>query len=515
MNVKTPKPSDAPLKLFISYSHKDEADREKFVSYLGQLVRFGKYTIWEDRRLIAGDEWKKTIPDQISQTDVYVALLSPNALASEHVTKTEFKMAKARADAGKTRIVPVILKPCLWEDAVSPFAPYQGLPPKIDQVESIKTHPKGEDAAFQEVVKGLSDLNDEIRNARRWRIGLRRGSVLLAGLALLGLPFIHTQLQREAETGWRLLRVGGHAGAAAHFARAAWWPGLDAHGREAAELGGMLAELGDTAQRRRFVPALDALERDAPAGSPAQAYAHFLRAVETFERGLHQQDPAIWLVETNQWLQAAAEADPQLADALALQANLLAINCQLNDALATNAAAQKAAGTLSAPHYLIEQAQILQSRNGPGDAAKALGLYESQSNEAEAQFALALAQLDAARWPEARAALARAAPLLAQQRQRPAWLLDLPDGPWLLGAPDAKACALAYTRAVADALADGKPGVASAWRAVPGCAAVEPDARALLCAHLPDSANAARAALACASPRPLPRCATPTHPPAA
>lgn len=535
--------ADAPLKLFISYSHKDEAYRERLGVHLAALEAERCYEVWHDRKLIAGTDWAKDIDQHLAKADVVLLLVSPDLISSRYVWGIELEQALRQEAAGKTHIVSVILKPCRWHRAFSPLASRQALPPKLDQVKSVSEHPQGEDKAFDEVMEGLETLCDTIRAARHQaarttapiptdgpapRLGLadqlrlaigrhpwRVGAVVAAGLVGLCLPAMHTRLQHEAEIGWRLLRVGDHTGAAARLARAGWWPGLDAYGSQAADLGGMLAGLGDDAQRRRFVPALDALEQEAPAGSPAQAYASYLRAVETFERGVRQQDPALWLKGTAERLQTALQIDPQLADAHALLATLLSLNCQHTDALAVMAQAKAAAADLTPPHYLLEEAQLLQRRDDPGDRQSARALFNAQHTEPEAQLAGALQDLDAARWPEARAALASAAKALQAPAPRPAWLVDLPGGPWLLGDAAGKRCAVAYLRTVADALADGKPGLATAWRAVPDCAPFEPDARALACAHLPDAAVGARQALNCPTPQPRVHCpAQPTPQPA-
>ena len=46
------------LTLFYSYSHKDEALREKLEEQLAVLRRRGMIAAWHDREIIAGDNWK-------------------------------------------------------------------------------------------------------------------------------------------------------------------------------------------------------------------------------------------------------------------------------------------------------------------------------------------------------------------------------------------------------------------------------------------------------------------------
>jgi len=534
------------LNLFVSYAHADEVEEKQLLVHLKALDRGGYYTIWEDRQIEAGQEWDREIKQHLAQADVVLFLVTASLIASDYVWNEELPQALTQRKEGRTDIVPVILKPCDWQEPEFAFNKFQGIlnerrpivlgerdtgynsvVQELKKVHHRRTGPQPQPLAVEAPPVAAPQSTQPVQDAptpepppkpSRWK-GLALALGLTATIGGGGYSYLqHRQeanrLQGQAEValGWRLLRIGDYAGAATHFGQA---PGLDAHGSQAANLGGMLAGLGDDAQRRRFVPALDTLEQEATAGSPAQAYASYLRAVETFERGVRQQDPALWLKGTAERLQAAIQIDPQLADAHALLATLLSLNCQHAEALAVMAQAKAAAADLTPPHYLLEEAQLLQRRDGPGDRQSARALFDAQHTEPEAQLAGALQDLDAARWPEARAALASAAKALQAPAQRPAWLVGLPGGPWLLGDLAGKRCAVAYLRTVADALADGKPGLATAWRAVPDCAPFEPDTRALACAHLPDSAVGARQALSCPTPQPRVRCpAQPTPRPA-
>jgi hypothetical protein len=42
--------------VFISYSHKDEAWKDRLVTHLGVLQREGLLDTWDDRRIGAGDD---------------------------------------------------------------------------------------------------------------------------------------------------------------------------------------------------------------------------------------------------------------------------------------------------------------------------------------------------------------------------------------------------------------------------------------------------------------------------
>ncbi len=47
----------ATPRIFISYSHDDEAWKDRVVSQLGVLEHEGLLSVWEDRQIAAGDDW--------------------------------------------------------------------------------------------------------------------------------------------------------------------------------------------------------------------------------------------------------------------------------------------------------------------------------------------------------------------------------------------------------------------------------------------------------------------------
>jgi TIR domain len=65
-------------------------------------------------RLLPGDRVDGAISAQLEQSTLFVALVSPDYLASRYCYEKEFERALALAQAGRMRIVPVILEPCDW-----------------------------------------------------------------------------------------------------------------------------------------------------------------------------------------------------------------------------------------------------------------------------------------------------------------------------------------------------------------------------------------------------------------
>lgn len=54
------------LKVFISYSHRDETYKETLDEHLSLLKRNEIIDTWNDRRLIAGQKWEDEISESLS-----------------------------------------------------------------------------------------------------------------------------------------------------------------------------------------------------------------------------------------------------------------------------------------------------------------------------------------------------------------------------------------------------------------------------------------------------------------
>lgn len=101
-------------RIFISYSHADEALRNELEVHLSMLKRQGLVDVWHDRRLVAGDHLDWTISRELDEADVILLLVSPNFLASDYCYQIEKGRALERHREGTARLISVILRPCDW-----------------------------------------------------------------------------------------------------------------------------------------------------------------------------------------------------------------------------------------------------------------------------------------------------------------------------------------------------------------------------------------------------------------
>lgn len=101
-------------RVFISYSHKDEALRDRLEVQLSMLKHQGLIDVWHDRRLLPGDALDDGIHEELDTADVILLLVSPDFLASDYCYRIEKGRALERHRAEEVRVISVILRPCEW-----------------------------------------------------------------------------------------------------------------------------------------------------------------------------------------------------------------------------------------------------------------------------------------------------------------------------------------------------------------------------------------------------------------
>ena len=105
--------------VFFSYSHADESLRDQLEKHLSALKRQGLIDSWHDRRIVAGKEFDKEISGNLEKAEVILLLVSSDFLASDYCYEREMLRAVERHNAGQATVIPVILRPCDWND--TPF----------------------------------------------------------------------------------------------------------------------------------------------------------------------------------------------------------------------------------------------------------------------------------------------------------------------------------------------------------------------------------------------------------
>ncbi|WPO84372.1 toll/interleukin-1 receptor domain-containing protein [Chryseobacterium sp. JJR-5R] len=114
------------MKAFISYSHKDESYLERLKVHLTQMNRDGLISEWNDKEIHAGSSLDDSISDALTSSELFLALVSPDYIASNYCYEKEFRTALQMHEEKKLIVVPIIVEPCDWQNA--PFGKIKSLP---------------------------------------------------------------------------------------------------------------------------------------------------------------------------------------------------------------------------------------------------------------------------------------------------------------------------------------------------------------------------------------------------
>ncbi|MCJ7465774.1 MAG: toll/interleukin-1 receptor domain-containing protein [Maribacter sp.] len=142
--------------IFTSYAHKDEELKTEMDKYLKVLKRSGKIDTWNDRALMAGQEWNKEIMDELAKANIILLLISIDFIDSDFIWDKELAEAMKRHEAGTAFVVPIILRKCPWTS--QPYAKLQALPRNAQPITEFADR----DGAFTEVAKGIERLVDHM-----------------------------------------------------------------------------------------------------------------------------------------------------------------------------------------------------------------------------------------------------------------------------------------------------------------------------------------------------------------
>lgn len=99
------------IRLFYSYSSKDEAYREQLETHLSILRRRGVIAEWHFRKISPGSTFDDEIHEKLDQTELFLVLVSSDFLASDYCYEIELQKALRMREEGLAQVIPIILRP--------------------------------------------------------------------------------------------------------------------------------------------------------------------------------------------------------------------------------------------------------------------------------------------------------------------------------------------------------------------------------------------------------------------
>lgn len=97
--------------VFVSYSHYDKSVLETLLPFLGTLEDDGLVTVWTDRNIQGGQEWRKEIDTALDAATIAVLLISQTFLHSKFVRNEELPRILEQQLAGQMTVLPVFVSP--------------------------------------------------------------------------------------------------------------------------------------------------------------------------------------------------------------------------------------------------------------------------------------------------------------------------------------------------------------------------------------------------------------------
>ena len=152
--------SSEAVNVFISYSHKDKDLRNELENHLSSLRRQDIIFDWHDGKIIAGENWRTAIFDQLNRAELILLLISSDFLASDFCYDKELTRAIDRHNNGEAVVMPIILREVDWK--VTPFSELQALPTDAKPVMTWTTT----DAAFKDVAIGIRKAVEDLHQRR-------------------------------------------------------------------------------------------------------------------------------------------------------------------------------------------------------------------------------------------------------------------------------------------------------------------------------------------------------------
>jgi len=103
-------------KIFISYSHRDEAWKNRLVSKLNVLALEGVCDVWDDRKIESGSDWKLEIKKALDEAHIAILIISNNFLTSNFILSEEVPKIFERRRTEGLWVIPVFARPCAWNN---------------------------------------------------------------------------------------------------------------------------------------------------------------------------------------------------------------------------------------------------------------------------------------------------------------------------------------------------------------------------------------------------------------
>ncbi len=152
-------PKPKPVRLFVSYSSKDQRYKDDLETNLTLMKNQGLISSWDMRHLTAGEPWDQRVKEELEKAQVILLLITTNFLASYYIQRVELERALQRHKKKTAVVVSVIMSDSEWRE--TELKDVQVLPPGGKAIVNWKPRAKGWVEVAQGVRKVLAKLGGD------------------------------------------------------------------------------------------------------------------------------------------------------------------------------------------------------------------------------------------------------------------------------------------------------------------------------------------------------------------
>jgi TIR domain len=150
-------PFSTPIETFICYSSSDHLFYEQLLAHLLPLQQQHILELKYSRKIGMGAEWRHNIDPGIASARLILLLISQDFISSGYTSDSEMQQALKRYERGEVSIIPILVRPALWENT-----PLRNLPFLPARKQPVSRSPD-QDQTLQEIVQGIALACSELQ----------------------------------------------------------------------------------------------------------------------------------------------------------------------------------------------------------------------------------------------------------------------------------------------------------------------------------------------------------------
>lgn len=145
-----------PVNVFISYASEDREHLQHLKAHLRVLERNNTLRISDAECVLAGQSWKAVLQGYLETARIVILLVSASYIASDE-SYAQMEHAVKRAQEGKACVIPVLVRPCQWDELLVRHLYH------LPEGEKPVTEWTNRDAAWKNVVDGIRKAIVELK----------------------------------------------------------------------------------------------------------------------------------------------------------------------------------------------------------------------------------------------------------------------------------------------------------------------------------------------------------------